>query len=718
MKNVFAIFRMDFSHLTSNVIAAIVAMGLIIVPPMYAWLTTLGFWDPYDHTGNIKVAVADLDEGYRSDLIPTTVNAGAQIEAALRANDQFHWEFMGESEAIDSVESGASYAAIVIPADFSKKLLNAFSGNATQATIEYYSNQKENAIAPHVTDQGVSELQAQIDNSFTKTVAEISLATTKDLANFLSGEGVANYGAQLLGRLDNSYEELEAARTSLEGFSDLVALSQELVDSSREILARSGSLSQTASTLTSQTEQALSDGGAALSGITDTVNSALHQASSSYDAIQSAVDSAYDSLAGYPAQAKELLANMSQDLDTMLGVYRDLRTTLEGLNAPAAAMDALDAAIADGERLKTALSDASGSVATVASDSAAEKAKVQKALDQAKSAIGSVSTTLEQSLRNQTEALAADLSNLRESTNNLASSLKDSVDSVDGAAGSLSTSLGTVHDSLAHSEDTIAQAQESLAATRDSLAAALESGDLEKVRSIIGNNPAAIAGFLSAPTQLERHAVFAIANNGSSMNSFYSSLALWIGAIFLVALTSVNLSPEAVRRLKNPKPWQLYLGRYGIFALLALGQGLVLCIGNVFFVGVQCEHFWWYLLTCCICALVFSNLVYTLTISFGNVGKAIAIIALVMQLAGTGGIMPVQMSAPFFQALYPWLPFAHSIEAMASCVAGIYGNQLAQSLGILLAFLVPSLALGLVFRRPIIRVNDFITKKLDATKLV
>ena len=116
---------------------------------------------------------------------------------------------------------------------------------------------------------------------------------------------------------------------------------------------------------------------------------------------------------------------------------------------------------------------------------------------------------------------------------------------------------------------------------------------------------------------------------------------------------------------------------------------------------------------------VFTNLVYTLTVSFGNIGKALAIIGLVLQLAGAGGLMPVQMlSAPLFQEIYPWLPFAHSMPALEGAMAGIYGDQYLVQMGLLAAILVPSLILGLVLRRPVIRLNRWVLAKLDGTKFL
>ena len=302
--------------------------------------------------------------------------------------------------------------------------------------------------------------------------------------------------------------------------------------------------------------------------------------------------------------------------------------------------------------------------------------------------------------------------------------LKDTAESLGDSTDSLASNLATAEASLRKTAETLRTAESQLAQARDDLQHALDTGDIDEVRRIIGDNPAAIAQFLAAPTHLERHAVYPMANNGSAMNSFYTSLALWIGAIFMVALMSVSVSPARQAALtkkfgRPPRQSELYLGRYGVFCLLGLAQALIVGLGNVFFLGVECEHFWLNLAACCLASVVFTNLVYTLTVSFGKIGKALAIIGLVLQLAGAGGLMPVQMlSAPLFQEIYPWLPFAHSMPALEGAMAGIYGDQYLVQMGLLAAILVPSLILGLVLRRPVIRLNDWVLKKLDETKFL
>ena len=96
MKNILAIFKEDLKKLFGNVVNGIVTLGLILLPSIFAFYNIIACWDVFDNTGNVKVAVANTDEGYQSDLIPLRMNLGEQVISALRSNDQIKWEFVSE----------------------------------------------------------------------------------------------------------------------------------------------------------------------------------------------------------------------------------------------------------------------------------------------------------------------------------------------------------------------------------------------------------------------------------------------------------------------------------------------------------------------------------------------------------------------------------------------------------------------------------------------
>lgn len=151
MKLIWKIFARDVRQSTRNVIAVIVAMGLVIVPALYAWYNIAASWDPYGNTKALKVAVANVDKGYKSDLMPITINVGETVTNTLRANHDLDWQFVDKDEAIDGVNSGAYYAALIIPKSFSADMMTVFSPTIKHAKIEYYLNRKNqpNCTAYH-----------------------------------------------------------------------------------------------------------------------------------------------------------------------------------------------------------------------------------------------------------------------------------------------------------------------------------------------------------------------------------------------------------------------------------------------------------------------------------------------------------------------------------------------------------------------------------------
>lgn len=209
-----------------------------------------------------------------------------------------------------------------------------------------------------------------------------------------------------------------------------------------------------------------------------------------------------------------------------------------------------------------------------------------------------------------------------------------------------------------------------------------------------------------------------MANNGSAMAPFYTTLALWVGSLILVVIVKVQPSERELAEVGGARLWQAYFGRMGVFVLLALLQAALVCAGDLFYLQIQCVHPGLMFLACFACAFVDVNIMYALTVSFGDVGKAIAVFLLVIQVAGSGGTFPPQMLPGPFQAAYPFLPFVQAIQLMRGAVAGVYGMDYLWHMLALLAFIVPSVVLGLFLRRPLIRLNEWMEHQLASTKVM
>ena len=283
--------------------------------------------------------------------------------------------------------------------------------------------------------------------------------------------------------------------------------------------------------------------------------------------------------------------------------------------------------------------------------------------------------------------------------------------------GSAAGNLTEVQKALSDSASLLNEASGKMS---NAVTAMLSSDDngIQLLTSLLSEDPEAIGSFLASPVKLNETHIYPIENYGSAMAPFYSTLAIWVGAVVMAAMLKVNVSDNLKHKLNNPKEHQLYIGR--ILLLLCIGflQSALICLGDLYFLGIQCEHPVLFVLAGCFSSLVYVNIIYALTVSFGDIGKAIAVVLMVMQVAGSGGTFPIQCAPEFFRKVYPLLPFVHSMNAMRECIAGFYGMNYWIELGKLALFLIPALLLGLILRKPVIKLNDAFTEKLENTHLI
>lgn len=736
MRNIIAILKRDLSRIHGSVVALIVAVGLVIVPTLYAWFNIAGSWDPYGNTGNLKVAVANSDDGYMSDLIPVRVNIGDTVVSALRENDQLDWRFVSESDAVEGVRSGEYYAAVVIPENFSSRMMTVFSSDAEHAEIVYYENQKANAIAPRVTDKAASTVRQQIDETFAKTISDVGLATTSSLLEFMDGDQIAAYAGNLSGTLAGAITTLRDASGSVDEFAGLLQSSTGLLDSTSDLLASAGAANKDAEALVGDAKTGLSGMHDALDAAVAAINQSLKDSAGDYDAAAKAIDEAFGAADAHVSLTVTQLRDASADVakrasdmrdvqDNILAVERDV----EGSNLPeklkAELVQKIDIVantvgnVANQQELLAKhLSDAAASLETGAADARAKAQAVKDGIAEAKGSIGGVKDSYNATLKQQISDLSDAVADVARRGSDMADDLGATVTDLSHAASALSDDLAGAHEVLAGASADLVSAADDLQRLKEGLDTAVTSGDLDRVRELIGSDPAALADALAAPVALDRQAVYHIKNYGSAMAPFYTTLSIWVAGIVLAAMLKANVDEADVKALGNPRLHELYLGRYAFFALLAFAQATLVCAGDLLFFGIQCEHPFQFMLVGWLAGFVFSNMIYTLTVSFGDIGKAIAVVLLVMQVAGSGGTFPIEMTADFFQAVYPFLPFTHAINAMHAAMAGAYGMEFWIELGTLALYLIPSLALGLVFRRPVIRANRWIIEKLEETKLM
>ena len=726
MRKIWRIFCLDVKHATKNIISLIVCVGLVVIPSLYAWFNIAGSWDPYGNTGNLKVAVANSDEGYQSDTIPVKINLGERVASNLSQKKTIGYVVTTEDDAVEGVRSGKYYAAIVIPEDFTKDMLTVFSDDIQQAAIVYYSNQKENAIAPIVTDKAATSVKNSIQTDFAQSLGEMGAGALSEISGYVSDDQLMEISQNLDNAISQASTDLRTVSSHMGVYSSLLSSAGSIIDSSSTLLSGTDSSTQDVRNALAESAQGVRKVGDSVDTASAAIDEALSTSKESFDSVSDAVDTAFDTAQTDASDGAAKLRDIATRIDAHADAYQELDNSLKSLQEllPEDMKSLLDPTIsrvegvistqrAMAERLRTSATNLENGVADAKQDHEDVEALIEQDAQQIEDARGS----FDSDLRTQLSDLASSIDSASTAANTVSIKLEGTVSDVSEAASLTSGNLADMKSRLASSAEHVNGMAADLDDLSARLTAALESGDAQQVRQILSANPTDLATFLSQPVGLDRVAVYPIANTGSAMAGFYTTLALWVGAVVLVAMCKAQVS-DAELAEANARPRHGYLGRLLLFDLLGILQALLVSFGDLFYLGVQCADMVVFVLTCCLMSVVFVNIMYAFTVSFGDVGKAICVFLLVIQVAGSGGTFPVEMLPKAFQTFYPTLPFVHGIAALHECIGGFYGFTWAIEMSILGIYVVLSLILGLLLRKPVVRLNNWINEKLESTKIM
>lgn len=189
---------------------------------------------------------------------------------------------------------------------------------------------------------------------------------------------------------------------------------------------------------------------------------------------------------------------------------------------------------------------------------------------------------------------------------------------------------------------------------------------------------------LCLPVSIKSNVLYDVENYGSGMTPFYTNLALWVGGLILVSILKQEVDKD--EKVRKFTAGQAYFGRWLLFVAVGLVQGLIVCVGDILLLKVQCVHPVAFVCVGVFCSFVYVNLIYALALTFKHIGKALGVVLVILQIPGSAGTYPIEMTPAFFQRLHPLLPFTYGISAMRECIAGMYGANIWKYLGILAIF--------------------------------
>ena len=690
MRTILSIFRSDIGSLSRRFFALAIIVAISVLPALYAWVNIYANGNPYANTGSIEIAVASRDSGL--DLNDGThINMADEVCEDLKTNDKIGWRFPDTAdEAVAGVKSGRYYAAVIFEDNFTYNMYHFEQALLDEkAPLTYYENQKRNAIAPKITETAAANVQKSIKTKYLETVFGFIFDETNDVADKLAEDDTAE---NVIARLKDLRDTLRSYDASISSFtaksgqihSGIKNAEGKLKDAAdttdKSASAASADLTKAKQTLEvlkkilENREARIEKERAELEKITKQLN---------VDGITEAEREALIK------QATERANILKADLEGLLAMFPES----EGSAAVSAIRAVLQAMISDIDTLNNAYSDPTA-VPTIMEEL---KRLSQKQLSDS---VASLISTLDRTI--------SVMEPLMQSMSSMLNGVSPVLDSADVTVSELEASLLQMQKVFRASADKI-----------DGIIDKVEAVDAEDrlavLIDLLGGDPEAYAEFFSSLVDVDVEEVYSVASYGAAMAPFYSVLAIWVGGVILVSILRTHIDRE---KFPEATEAQAFFGRFLLFFLVGQMQAAVIVAGDIFLLNCQPVHPWLMWISAAVTSFVFELLIYALTISFGDIGKAIVVVIMVLQIAGSSGSYPIEILPPVFGKIYKFFPFPHAINAMREALCGTYRHDFVIYLAYLLIFAVVALAIGLLIRKPFLGMNNFVSEKIEETEVL
>ena len=727
VKTSWNIFKLDLKHISKNWVAALLIGGMTILPSLYAWLNIYATWDPYAHTDQLPVAIVNEDEG--AMVRDKQIDVGKELINTLQDNKEMDWSFTTSEEAMAGVEYGDYFAAIFIPKDFSSKLATVTSGEPKKAEIHYFVNEKLNSIAPKITEKGASVIVDKVSRRFISTVNgvvldlfnELGIEIEKDLPDIKKFE---QYIFDIQKQLPAIHKTLEGIVTDANSAKQIINKAQQLLPEAKRT-TNSGlkTINDTLDQLTTAQNrlEAASPRIKAdlekIAAITNETNDFLKQIQqlspdfTEWNRTKQAVD---DRVTG----SMEKLDGLEQDLLNIKNVAEQLNG--EQANATDATLSQpIDAALLKVDNLKNLLNEIQQNARTMDSLMQGEEERLRNSINDLQKIAENTSMKADSFLREYTDTIEPYI------RKEIAQALK-TLTSAKALLTEVQNTIPEVQQTLTSADQHLTQGKQQVESALNQYPYVYEkvnqlanrikdiqgTTDINEIIDLLQNNPQAERSFFEEPIVLNETKLFPIKNYGTGMTPFYTVLSIWVGCLLLISLLSTDISREGTFTSR-----QIYIGRLFTFGLIGCIQTLIVTTGDIVLLGVTVKEPIAFFLFGVLISVVFMSIVYTLVSVFGDVGKAMAIVLLVLQIAGSGGTYPIMLLPSFFQWINPFLPFTYAIDLMREAVGGIVWARTIKDLLFLVVVGLVFITFGIVFKEKMNKATNHLLAKSRETDL-
>ena len=694
MKQIIEIFKSDIKEIFRKVNTWIIIIGLIFLPSMYAWPNILSSWDPYSHTNNIKVAVISEDEG--ATVEGKNVNLGESLITNLKGNKNLDWQFVSsKQQAENGVKIGDFYASIVIPKSFSSDITSITRGELKKATIEYTVNEKINAISPKITNSGASALANTIGKNFVEVANGVifeklheagvkfeenlpAIEQVKEKINHLN-DNFTNYENslnELIGKVDRGYNvlntiqgtlpEIDRAATNSIMLANKTNVTIKNIENFNEIMLKN---------INTQLDKVIE-----ISGEVVKVAELIQKKPTNPEetkAKMKALDSRFEAAEKRLDIAKDIFEYLNSLSDQNL--FQKQLTKINTMESDITKLRSLN------KKIYSNIDNYDAISTKVKADFLTISKRVNyNSIDFKKKLNTEVAPLIKRVLTNADTKIR--------NVSSVISRAQAQIPTINAKISEAEVKIQTAQGKLLKLQGEMPEIKEKVQKLTGIVNKADGEIDTNALFNLLKVDYKQQAEFFANPVQLKENQLYHIKNYGSAMTPFYTVLSIWVGALLMSSLLTTKVEDEE----NKYKPYQKYFGRGLLFMIISLLQTLIITLGDMYLLGTQANSPYRFVIYALLISLLFSAIIYTTVCLLGNVGKAVCIVLLVLQIGSSGGTFPIQMTSSFFQALYPKVPFTYSISLLREAVGGVYIPAVNRDMKILLTYLVITLVGGAI----------------------
>ncbi|KEI79662.1 phage infection protein [Clostridium botulinum A2 117] len=718
MKNIFKIYKRDLQNIIMNWVAIVVMLGLMILPSLYAWFNIKSSWDPYSNTKSISVAVVNKDKA--AFFKGQSINVGEELVNKLKINKNIGWKFVDEKEAEKGVKYGKYYASIMIPEDFSYKILSITRDKQEKPTLIYSVNEKSNAVAPKITSKGVTTIQSEVTKTFVKTVngiifemfnklgieLEKGKPKLKDLMNMIF------YVNDKIPEINASIDKLEKGAITLEEFIEKINKDIPLI---KDTINRALSAGD-------KTKLFLSKSKEGINNVAPYIKQDLIIARKINSTAEVLIEEGVDLIGKNSSKARENLLSSKDKLTNVKEILNSILELIDIINKDKKniIMNDFENKIKD---MKERVNNKIENINTVISSiDRGEKVSVE-VLNRLNNKANGIDSILEKTIEDFNPKIVPAINNVLNDlivvADNTIQLLKNANENLPGATELLDKGYTGAEKGIKGIKilkSNLPSIEKSIGEVSNKLKALDDDERLNEIIKLMKSNAKIESDFISNPVEIKENRIYPIPNYGSAMAPFFTTLSLWVGALILVSILSVEV--KDIKGAKKLKVHEKYFGRYFTFMTIAIFQALIVSLGDIYLLKVYVSNKSIFILFSIFISIIFSMIIYTLVSVFGNVGKALGVILLVLQISASGGTFPIEVTPGFFQRINPLLPFTYAVSGMREAVGGVIEGILLRDIIILLIYFTLSILLALLLKKKLEKANKNFVKKFKESGLV